>query len=282
MTTYADAEASTWDGSPLELYKFELGPVAYAYTSGDAAHSYLGLAFQPEAVWRTELEQNEEDGAGSLTVYLPAENPVAVLFAATMPSRQVFITVYRAHRGAAGYVVAFTGAVAAASYSDGECTLTCLPDAAAFQRQIPGPLFQAQCNHVLFSQTSYYGTGGTRQDSAQSVGCGIKKADQRTTAAVSAATGLTLTSAAFGSKPDGHFTYGHVELPSGDVRWITAHTGDTLTLAYPADVAAGDVVNAYPGCDGTEATCRTKFSNVINFAGFTKIPSVNPFNTSLT
>lgn len=282
MTTYDSAESSTWDGSPLELYKFELGPVAYAYTSGDAAHNYQGLNYQPEAVWRTELEQNDEDGAGSLTVSLPTENPVAMLFAATMPSRQVFLTVYRAHRGAEGYTVAFTGAVAAASFDDGECTLTCQPDAASFQRQIPGPLYQGQCNHVLFSQTEYYGTGGFRTDSAQSVGCNVKKALYRTAATVEDATGLTITAAAFATKPDGYFTYGHVELPTGDVRWITAHVGDTLTIAYPAELSPGEVVSAYPGCDGAEETCRGKFNNIINFSGFTKVPSVNPFNSALT
>lgn len=282
MTTYETAEASTWDGSPLELYKFELGPVAYAYTSGDAPHDYGGLNYQPEAIWRTELEQNDEDGAGSLTVSLPADNPVALLFSAQLPSRQVFITVYRAHRNSVGYAVAFMGAVAAASFEDGECTLTCQPDAAAFQRQIPGPIFQSQCNHVLFSQTEYYGTSANRSDSAQSVGCGLRKADFRTPAVVVSADRLTVVADAFASKPDGYFTYGQLELPTGDVRWIVAHVGNALTLAYPVSLAPGDSVAAFPGCDGAEGTCRSKFNNIINFSGFTRVPSVNPFNSALT
>lgn len=279
---YADAERSTYDGSPLELFKFELGPIAYAYTSGDAEHDYQGLNYLPEAISREQLTQDEEDGAGSLTISLPTDNPVAQLFTSQLPSRQLFITIYRTQRGTGEYTVAFVGAIAAASFSEGACTLTCQPDSASFQRQVPSKLFQHQCRHVLFSQTEYYGTSVERTDSAQATGCNLKKANYRTAATVEVVQGIQVKAAAFATKPDGYFTYGHIELAGGDVRWITAHYGDTLELAYKAGIEPGDTIIAYPGCDGLESTCRGKFNNVINFSGFTRIPSVNPFNSSLT
>ena len=66
------------------------------------------------------------------------------------------------------------------------------------------------------------------------------------------------------------------------MRWITAHVGDTLTLSYPfKGMAPGETVSVFPGCDGLESTCRNKFNNVLNFSGFTRLPSKNPFSSSI-
>lgn len=281
MTTYSTLEASTSSASPFELFHFEHGAVSYAYTSADTATAYGGRTYQPEAIARTEVEQNDEDWSGSISVTLPVDNPVAQLFAAYLPSSQVYLTIYRAHRGGIGYAIAFTGTVASASFADGACTLACQPVGAMLAKPVPAVLFQVQCSHSLFSQTEYYGAGGVVSGSAQSVGCNVKREDYRVQAILSSVEDNTLKSPAFAEKPDGWFTYGHIVLPGGEVRFITAHAGDTLTIAYPTNLAAGALVGAYPGCDGRETTCRNKFNNVINFNGHTRMPTRNPFDSAI-
>ena len=62
------------------------------------------------------------------------------------------------------------------------------------------------------------------------------------------------------------------------VRFIVAHGGDTITLQLPFDsrVGNGGTVTAYPGCDGSPATCRDRFGNSARFGGCASIPSRNP------
>jgi len=55
---------------------------------------------------------------------------------------------------------------------------------------------------------------------------------------------------------------------------VKAHAGGSLSLWLPAgeSIAEGDVFDVRAGCDKAFATCRAKFSNVINFRGFHMMP----------
>ena len=46
----------------------------------------------------------------------------------------------------------------------------------------------------------------------------------------------------------------------------------TLLIPMPFDILAGDTLNVSAGCDKTFATCKAKFSNVVNFRGFHLLP----------
>lgn len=49
---------------------------------------------------------------------------------------------------------------------------------------------------------------------------------------------------------------------------------NTIVLVLPMgyDIAIGDAYSVYPGCDKLLSTCKTVFSNVVNFRGFPNIP----------
>ena len=67
-----------------------------------------------------------------------------------------------------------------------------------------------------------------------------------------------------------------------DYRMITAHTGDTVTVLSPfEDLAAGDSIEVYAGCDRTKAVCVSKFSNYDNFGGWADWPTKNPYQTGI-
>jgi uncharacterized phage protein (TIGR02218 family) len=52
------------------------------------------------------------------------------------------------------------------------------------------------------------------------------------------------------------------------------NSGGTVyfVVPLPALPTAGDTFTIYPGCDKTQATCASKFSNLANFGGFPYVP----------
>lgn len=49
----------------------------------------------------------------------------------------------------------------------------------------------------------------------------------------------------------------------------------SLWLKTPYDFAVGDEFTIFPGCDKLHGTCKTKFSNLVNFRGFPFIPGTD-------
>lgn len=92
---------------------------------------------------------------------------------------------------------------------------------------------------------------------------------------------FTITIAGLGAPPaDGWFNGGIAVAASGFKFEIASWTLSTLTLRtyLPVCVArltAGEGITLYPGCDKTGTTCRTKFSNKINFQGEDHFLGVN-------
>lgn len=278
--SYASLETSQSNAQPVELFRFDYGLETYYYTSADKDLTYQGRLYTATAISRSQVDQSSEDQAGSLEVSLPRENPVSALFIEYLPIIPVSVTVYRLHRGDSGVVSVFQGKVTSANFKENECKLRCAANADVLNRIIPIAVYQPQCNHTVFSQSRAYDlAGGSR---AQSIGCNANRDAYRVAVTVQSVSGLVLSVSDAAYKPAGWFTYGYVERANGDVRWITGHSGSQLTLSYPfKDLAPGETLSAFPGCDGLEATCRNKFNNVINFSGFTRLPNKNPFSGSI-
>lgn len=240
------------------------------YAGDEGADAPAPNHYTPAAVFRGEVEQDQEDKTGSIDITLPAASEVALLFRDFLPPSPVHVVVFRNHDGDLGAgIVHFSGTVSAVEFKGSEAVLTCLPLSEAFRRPIPWQMFQSQCGHPLYSAA-----------------CGVDRATYAVSATVTAvnATGSVIQADAFGLQADRWFCSGWVEhTESGEIRWVVGHTGTSVTLAAPfSALAVGDAVTIYPGCDRTEAVCETKFSNLANFAGWSHIPSKNPFNSSLT
>ncbi|SJZ64925.1 DUF2163 domain-containing protein [Consotaella salsifontis] len=84
-----------------------------------------------------------------------------------------------------------------------------------------------------------------------------------------------------------NFNHGRLSLTGGaasglsaDIRSFRAgtRTGEaeiTVIEALDADVAAGDAVRLFAGCDRSFSTCRDRFANSLNFRGFPHIPGTD-------
>ena len=54
------------------------------------------------------------------------------------------------------------------------------------------------------------------------------------------------------------------------------YSGQCQFVLFDSRVGNGGTVTAYPGCDGSPATCRDRFGNSARFGGCASIPSRNP------
>lgn len=111
--------------------------------------------------------------------------------------------------------------------------------------------------------------------------CGIDLESYKTTGTVSTIVTQRrkFTSSATGNGDDYH-NHGKLVWTSGNNNGITSVVKDyvsstgqiELQLRTPFDVQASDGFTVYAGCDRRASTCKTKFSNLVNFRGFTEIP----------
>lgn len=263
--TFADRETSLRGAAPVELYRFATGSTTFFYTSSDEEQSYLGDLYSPEAIRRSAPDQNGEASQASIEVTIPRTNPVGAFFIDYTPEPPMGLIVYRFHRGDPEVIPFWKGEVSAIVFSAAEVKLTCFPPFEALRRKIPSNTYQSQCNWALYSAE-----------------CGVVQGNFLVTAQITVIADDTIQASAFASQPDGWFNNGWVEDQDGQRRWVVDHIGATITLMSPfGDLAVGDTVSAFAGCDRTEAICDSKFANLDNHLGFARVPKRNPFETGL-
>jgi hypothetical protein len=128
----------------------------------------------------------------------------------------------------------------------------------------PRNLYTAQCRYALYSPQ-----------------CTLNKALFATNAVVTSHTSTQLLSISDLSRADNYYALGNLVFTSGDnaglrmmIRSSVGATGAlTLLAPLPFNIADGDHVTAYPGCDKSVTTCTNKFNNKLNYGGFTEIPA---------
>ena len=254
-------ERSQYAGEPVECYRFSRPGELWMLTSADRPITLPSGTYVPAPVTRGAIKQSQEDQTGTLEITLPQEHELSQLFLAETPTERTAVIVYAAHRGDESDPAAiFVGNVASARFEPPSATLVCVPIMAAFRRTVPLLRFQRTCNWPLYGP-----------------GCGVDAAAFRDAATVSAVSGADIVAAAFALRPDGWYTNGWIENDAGERRFIVGHVGNTVTLMVPfRSLTPGTVLHAFAGCDRTEATCASKFDNLVNHFGFARIPTRNP------
>lgn len=277
--SYDATENSIQDGTPKELYKFVVGSTAYSYTSAQEAQSVnTGLAgadesYTPLEMQRSDPEQGKELARQVLTVQVPRNSDIANQFVAFVPSKRVYLSIYRTHTGGADYVQLWKGRVRSASWKeDGTADLECAPTLMSLKRQGLRKNFGSSCQHALYDS-----------------GCGVLKADFATSVLVSDVDTTVITGTgeiAATSEPD-WFVSGYAERANGEKRFVIAQSGDTIEVLFPfTALAPGETITVYAGCKRDIDTCFNKFNttenpDAANFFGFHVNPKKNPFQTGL-
>ncbi len=160
-----------------------------------------------------------------------------------------------------GSVILFKGRIGAVdSIGRTSAQITVNSDLVLLDMQMPRNTYSPFCQHVLYD-----------------AGCTISKAAHATAGAVGAGSTNAVLNWASAAQ---NFAQGTLLFTSGALSGVSVNiksviTSVSMTYSYPllAVPALGDTFTAYWGCDHTQATCNTKFSNLVNFRGFPYTPS---------
>lgn len=129
---------------------------------------------------------------------------------------------------------------------------------------LPRNAYQPGCLHTLFD-----------------TGCAISKGAFAVSGTVAASPAPSVNGFATNlTNPNGYFDLGTISFTSGVLSgqsrtikgYLNAAGALVLLTPLTAAPAAGDTFTAYPGCDKSQATCTSKFSNLAHFRGFPYVP----------
>lgn len=271
--TYATIDTSTDQGQPYELFDFIMPGTSQAwyYTTEAEARTYASNVYTPEAIVRGEVERRIGSLGGNCMITVPDSNTLAGTLFQALTVKPVQIAIRQFHRTDtdAGSIVVFRGYVSGVSFAAGVATIVCSPKFTfAARRKVVWITYQAGCNWAW----------GEAQ-------CGVDKDAFRTDASLSstAQVGRVLTVPALSAAPAGDYNGGWVErIATSEIRFIESQTAGALTLAAPFTGLTGtaEAFHVFPGCRNNESDCATRFSNLPNYLGWSRLPSINPFNRS--
>ncbi|MGD9599938.1 MAG: phage BR0599 family protein [Steroidobacteraceae bacterium] len=266
--TYDAAETGLQTGAPVELYEFTHGTTVYRYTSADTDQVFAGNTYAAVPLSRSTIEATQEIARGALNLTCARTLPVLQLFNPLPPSEVIGVVVRRYHRGVSGSAVIWMGRVLNIGLDGLQASIRCESVYSSIKRPGLRRLYQKQCPHVLYSEQ-----------------CGVDRSAFKISRAVTLINGLQITLADMGAIASGYLSGGYVEWPTGggtfQRRAIREQIGAVLTLNFrPQGLAVGTIVDAYPGCDHSLATCISKFGNGLNNGGMPYIPTKNPFDGS--
>ncbi|MEG2139881.1 MAG: phage BR0599 family protein [Bilophila sp.] len=243
----------------VELYEI-IADVTHTLTTARQAVSWRGSTWTPAALERSEI-RGSVDGKPSTVTLTACMDVLLTRYLAALPVLPTRISIYE-HEPASGVTVQIYGGVVmevVPSADATQVTARCSSASPILDTGVPRMIYSGQCQFVLFDAS-----------------CGLQAAKWGCTTSVTVS-GATLSSPDFAVHPDGFFTRGYVSAAS-DFRFITSHVGTTLTLQLPFDgrIRNESRVTAFPGCDGSPATCQARFNNSAHFGGCASIPSRNP------
>jgi uncharacterized phage protein (TIGR02218 family) len=260
--TYAASEAGVVTGLPIELCEFRHDTTYHRYTSAATDQEYLGHTFTAVAMHRSEVEDTGNADRGEISIIVPRDNPFAIQFIAAPVEFEVFLTYYRGH--GSDFVVYWTGKVAAVRFDTDQAMIVGQPHLTDVEAMGLRRVFCRTCTYPLYGDE-----------------CGVNNAAFVITGTVATASGLTITSTAFASEPDGWLQAGMIYTAFGS-RMIKTHVSSTITVSHAIPgLVAGSSFRAYAGCDHSMSACDTKFGNVLNYGGQPWLPTNNPFEVSI-
>lgn len=250
----------------VELISIVRGAAQWAYACGNRPITLSGVVYQPAAIERGSISESADLTRNTLDLTMPQDLDVLSQFRGASPLQPMSVTLMRQRLSDGLLSTLWVGMVGSVTWETHDAIMYCLPPMASMQALALKRCWQVACPHVL------YGAGDGQ--------CNAGMAAVQVSATITSVVGNVIQAAAFAAQPDGYWAGGYLSWQTGgitEVRFITNHTGASVTLLTPALMTVGTVVNALPGCDHTLATCNSKFKNAVNYGGQAWIPAKNPF-----
>ena len=264
MTYESNLVARQQESTP-ELYLFTAGNRITRLTSFYTDVTFNGNTYTAAPIERGGLSYDSDFGSTSVQIKMLLNTDFNRLLA-TQPIEPTNIKIYRVlSSDTSEYVLLFNGQVKNVTINGQTVQGVCESRSIYLKKRIPKYVYQADCNHDIFDSK-----------------CALLESAWKVTGTVTHITGNTIRATEWSNVSgyaDGYFVGGRLVFDDVDMRLITEHVDDMLTIQVPfttSDVYVGISVDAYPGCDGTPETCRDKFNNLTKFFGMPYIPTRNP------
>lgn len=265
-----DARASLFYTSYQEALSIASLPAAY-----EAADPQ---SFTPAQLDHSTLVLSANFATQEFTVQFPYDFAYLQELIFTLPSNNIEVTILRLANGdlagtqlewGVDTYIAQSGVLESFNVQGDQISLTCVPKPLHMALGVPRLWFSRACQHAL-----YGGTCGLTKATFQETGQ-MTVTDQRLRQ-------ISIAGIGAGAQDADYFTNGtllHVD--SGEEFSIiqSTYTDPTATIKlghFSEFFEADDQVELYPGCRHTVGDCTDKFSNIVNFGGFPKIPNRNP------
>lgn len=264
FSPYDLSERSVQLSAPVELYEFQAGNTFWRYTSAEADVDYLSQPYLSRPLTRTSVGVTEEQSRNAITITAPRNLDIAEQFRVTPPTAVITLVVRRVDRISGDGQVVWAGRLLNVGWKGSSVELQCEPSSSSLSRNALRRVYGPQCPHILYGNK-----------------CRVVRDSFRTDALVTAVTGNTVTVDALPDRPfAGGFILrvGQVQEFVSHLHYIRSFTGTTLTISGRANYfEVGDLVEVYPGCDHTTATCSGTYNNILNYGGQPFFPGNNPF-----
>ena len=265
--SYDALEQSTMEGQPIELYHFydDIGN-HWRYTSAATLQEFEFHDYEPEPIDRQNITATHNHFKNELKLTLGRNNLFALNYVAGMLENLVSLVVYRLHLGdLTDPIIYWRGVVQRVVFDENELpTIHATPLTNDVVRAGARRRCQIMCDLPLYS--AY---------------CSVTRSSYQIAGVITGVSGVTLSSATFGTKANGWLTGGMIII--GDAkRLIQWHVGTDIKIGRGiVDLATGVAFTAYAGCNHTATICNSKFSNKINYGGCQFLPISNPFQNAI-
>jgi len=259
----------------IELLDFQRGARHWYYAIGNRNAVIGGATYLPSTIGRGGISESMDLTRNTLDLTASQDLDFLDQFRGTAPMQPIDVALRRQKVSDGSIATLWKGTLGGVTWAKSSAKIHCLPPMASMQALALKRCWQVGCPHVLYG--------------AEQGGCNASRAAVQALATITAVSGNVVHAAAFAAQADGWWAGGYFSWQTGEtteVRFITDHAGDAVTLMTPALMDAGVVVIALPGCDHTMGTCASKFTssnpadtngNSANYGGQLGIPQKNPF-----
>ncbi len=264
LSGYFGDERSADRGVPEELYEFNRDDTDYwRYTSSDTNISYSGDTYTAVLIRRNDIHLTANSLKNKIEITVALSNLFARNYIGGTPEGRIQLTIYRRH--GTSYVIYWKGFINGVSFKSKKITIIAGLKDNSLKRYGLMRKFQRNCGLALYSDW-----------------CGISESDVdfRLSGTILTVSGTIITATVFGTEANDWLLGGKLKTTSGSCNQkIVYHQGTTIKIARPVlALTVGDAITANAGCDHLKGTCKTKFSNKLNFGGQPYLPDKNPFD----
>jgi len=248
-----------------------MGQDVYRYTTSPIEEELFFELYSPLDYQRDAPELSPELSQNQLTITMPRNIDFPSIFQKAAPRQQIFIIIYRKHRGASDSdaISYWQGGIDGISFKGDIASIIC--------SSLETLLKRGGLRYRFFAKCRFYLADGR---------CPVPATAITTETVITSASGSQVSSPDFDALPDGYFKFGELTTPELESRFIVDHVGDTLTLIAPfPESPVNKLCKALAGCDYTPETCDSKFGawtdDGRDCGCFDSIPVDNLFQTGI-